>query len=559
MSTTIQNSITPIIDQNRRFQTWHMREIYDGPGGTGKYVPNVDDLVIDWSTGFWRVVSVDYYNTNLSYLEQVNIGLLGGGIDAGEQTVLTSVGPNPNALRIYVDTSVIPHTLTIDSRMPWYGAENHHVKVFKGTDISASDGVVISCMIDAGGNIVSEDIPLVNSLIPNATNYTQKAPMVAWCSESVKTGDVAMVVTYTADGRISAVDKFVIVNTNFIRTTDQAAKIVASIDLESPFLSKQDQRLIECPINMITQSLPLSGRVSYTDGTSTVLPIDGVKFSLAGFNTFIASQIGQTVDLVLCYHLTGQELAVGSTPALPDRRMTKTYKLRTMDINTFYDIKLFACPVWNVNRYDLRFYLYNLNRADVFDVTNWVEYAVGKPEFNGTLLNQAQSLSVAFNMSNLGPGYSNYRQVQHLTVTLLAPGNAKGVNSFYTISYTDGIRFGERLKANILNQVGTTLPFGLDVSNGATSADEWLVKHYLPLIPLYHPSIESEAPTPSHATIVVNDQFIRTVPVEDLVNPIKDVSNQLVDGMSVRIKLILKVGDDIQELALVPLVATTTV
>ena len=61
-------AVTPNVDPTRRFSTFHISEIYTGPNGTGIWVPNVNDMVIDWDNGIYKVVSVDHYKTNLCYM-----------------------------------------------------------------------------------------------------------------------------------------------------------------------------------------------------------------------------------------------------------------------------------------------------------------------------------------------------------------------------------------------------------------------------------------------------------------------------------------------------------
>lgn len=37
---------------------WMMKDIYTGPNGTGEYVPNVGDAILDWTAGWFKVISV---------------------------------------------------------------------------------------------------------------------------------------------------------------------------------------------------------------------------------------------------------------------------------------------------------------------------------------------------------------------------------------------------------------------------------------------------------------------------------------------------------------------
>jgi hypothetical protein len=111
--------------------------------------------------------------------------------------------------------------------------------------------------------------------------------------------------------------------TNYIRSINQTAKYVTNIELITPFLSKTDKRLIECPINMVMQSLNFSAKVTYSDNSSIVSNIDGRKWNLAGLNMFVASQIGKYDHLLLTYTLDNTELAFDASEALPDRKVVR--------------------------------------------------------------------------------------------------------------------------------------------------------------------------------------------------------------------------------------------
>ena len=229
-------------------------------------------------------------------------------MDDSDYAVVTGVGSNSNSFRIYVDTKTVPHTLAVDSRTTFYG-DNAYIKVFKGTDTSAATGKVISAIINSSGKVVSENIPLVLTIVPNGTNVNEKTPKTAWCSETVKDGDVVTVVTYTNAGQITSRDKFIISESNLIRSLDQAGVYVNNIELLSPFLSKTDARLIECPINLLASSLNFQAKVTYSDNKSRVDLIDGLKWNIAGLDMFISSQIGKMDRVLLTYKLAPEELA----------------------------------------------------------------------------------------------------------------------------------------------------------------------------------------------------------------------------------------------------------
>lgn len=555
-------AITAIVDKSRRFTTWQINEIYTGPNGTGAWVPNVDDMVIDWNNGIYRVSAVDHYKTNLSYLTKVNIATLGGGVDDSDLAVVTGVGANSNSFRVYVNTETTPHTLAVDSRVVWNGSANSYIKIFKGTDTSETTGVVISALVSSNGTVTSENIPLVAITIPSGTNVTQKTAQVAWCAETVSSGEIVTIVTYTAAGQITSVDKFVISTTNYIRSINQTAKYVTNIELISPFLSKTDSRLIECPINMLVQSLNFSARVTYSDNSTVTSNIDGTKWNIAGLQMFVSTQIGKYDTLHLTYTLGDTELALDATEALPTRKVIREYRIRTVDVDTYYSVKLFAVPVWvnSSSRYTLNWYLYNLERSDIVDVTSFIEYSTTSPAFNGASYNSTQTLQVAFNMQKLGGSYSYFRHVQNVAITLLTPGTTVSAPRYYTIAYGSNTSYGNTVRGLYTADDANAGKLKLNVSAGYSDSLTWITNVYRNLEPLFYSANEAEAPAPTHARVIIGTSasaWQREIEINDIVKDIRNINVSISQGTLIRIELFYRDGDGDHQLAVAPMIATT--
>lgn len=558
-------AVTPILDTERRYTQWLMREIYKGPNGDGKYVPNVDDQILDWDNGIYRVISVDHGKTNLSYWKKVNLATLGGGVDDSDLAVIAGPGTNSNSFRVYVNTEVVPHELAIDSRVLWNGSENAYVKIFKGTDTSASTGQVISAIMTSTGKVTSENLPLTAVIVPNGTNVSMKTASTGVCTETVKDGDVVTIVTYTQSGAITSVDKFIVCTTNLIRTIDQSGKYITNIELVSPYISKTDAQLVECPINMITQSMTFSAKVSYSDGTSAVSNIDGGTWNLQGLDMYIASQIGQTVPLILTYTMGASENAFDATAALYDRVIVREYRIRTVEMDTFYAVKLFCVPQWNnsTKAYVLQWYLYNLDRKDIIDVTSYVEYTTLSPKFVGDKYSVTQNLQVAFNMQNLGSNYSYFRHVQLVSVSLTNPGQKTGVMNYFTLSYATDLLYGSTVRALYSNDEKNSGKLKLNLSCGYEDSLTWLTHIYRQLDPLYFNANEAQAPLPTHARVIIGTgagAWQREVPIADIVKDIHNINYSITQGSLVRVELYSTDGNgDALNLAVAPFTASAMV
>ena len=361
---------------------------------------------------------------------------------------------------------------------------------------------------------------------------------------------------------ITSRDKFVIENTNYIRSINQASKYVTNIELITPFLSKTDSRLIECPINMLVQSMNFAAKVTYSDNTSVTANIDGSKWQLAGLKMFVATQIGKTDGLALIYKLGTGELAFDASAASPDRTIIREYRIRTVDIDTYYSVKLFAVPVWNSssNRYVLNWYLYNLERSDIVDVTSQIEFSTTSPAFVGNQYNSTQNIQVAFNMQKLGANYSYFRHVQNVAITLLAPGSSSSATQFFSIGYGANTLYGG---PNVRGLYSTDeLNVGklkLSVACGKVDVATWIQDIYRNLEPLYYSTNEPVAPAPTHAKLIIGtgaSAWQREIPMDQILNPVRNINVTINRGTPIRLELFARDQDGDHQLAVAPMVAT---
>lgn len=546
----------PEIDKTRPNRWWFMHEIYDGPNKEGRNVPNPDDAVMDWNGGVYRVVAVDYGNTNMSILERKNPFTIGGGVGFDDVSIITGPGTNATNFRVYVDTETVPHVMSVDSRCYWNGSENSYIKVFRGTDISATKGVVISAVLNQSGQISSENIPLETIVVPNGTNIAKKSPRSAYCSDTVTDGEIVTIVTYSKGGAITSVDRFVVKTTNAVRTLDQSSTYVAGIELITPFLSATDRRLVECPINLLAQSLQMTAKVTYDNGKSVTYPVDGTRFSLAGKDFLVSSQIGQVIDVVLLYTLAADELAMGATSNTPDRVLRETYRIKVTEVDTYYSVKLFAIPEWTGTQYAMRYFVNNLERNLLTDVTSKIEFPAGSPVFDGKKYDGVQSITPALNLATLGSSFASYRHVQPMKVTLMKPGNLVDALDFYRIEYAPNYTYGELVKAWYTTDAGNANKQTLDLSCGIASVNNWINQLYYSTDPLRHQLLETKAPTPSYVNVRIGLTYQKEIPITDILKPITDLpAGTLGLGTNIRLEFIDKQTSGTKYLGTVGLVA----
>lgn len=536
---------TPIFSQDRRWQMWSIDEIYTGPADPGEFVPNVNDAVFSWDDGLYRVMSVDNI-TGLSVLEArpFNNNIVG----AMQTDVLLGSGPGTDGdyYRVYINSSVSPATLAIDHRLHIYGSDASYIKVFRGTDISLT-GHVISAMF-SGATLISENIPLETVVTPGVVHV--KTPQTAWSIENLNDGEMVTAVVYNTGNQVISIAKLIVKNSNFIRSVDTSKKYIVGIELLSDFLSNTNTNLLELPANITLQSTLLQGKVRYNDGTSLILPVDGTRFQLAGLESMTASYTGQHEELTLIYNLLPNEYSYIASQPLPNRFITEDYDVTVIESEGAYTVKLFVVPTWQQSpaRWLLKFYLYDISRDTVLDVTSHIQYSTAVPAFNGTLLDVAQTIIVSLNLQDVSPSYNYYRYPQSVKVTLKNSGTNSTVFSYWQVQYENAVYFGSGLFAKVAIDELDLSKTKLDLSLGLTEVDDWLHEVYFPSLPLKLAS-EATPPTPTHVRLVIG-ALVRELTIAEALLWVRTLPTTIVQGSTVLLQFFRREGLQDSELSI---------
>lgn len=486
-------TIVPIFDPERGFRIWHIDEIYRGAGG-GSYVPNKYDMVLDWEQGMFKVIGVDS-STGLSTLEKWEGPKDNPSITEEGLLLGVDVGAQGESYRLYIDTSVTPHTMACDARLHVFGSSASSVKIFEGTDIS-DNGKVISAMYDAGGTLLGENIPLELVAFPEGNNLAIKTPVVGYTLKQLPDGEVVTAVVYDDLGHVISYSKLLVKNTSFVRTTEANRKYVTSIHLESPFLSESDNRLLRFPVNMAVNDVPATGVVTYSDGSIVKLPANGGRFKLFGLDNFVSTIVGQKVPLALTYILGADEYCYGAS-VTSQNHITEEYWGTTTELEKSYSIKIYSFPQWvdEVRGYELRHYLVNLNRSIVYDVTNLVTLTSVSNAFSPLAYGVKQKLSLSINMNEVNAQYPEYKFIQTVEITLLRPGTEDGTKWLIGFTPNQEVPYGEGVVANA--KFISTDQWEMDISSGFHSKEEWLRNVYYATEPLFNLNNENMAPEPN--------------------------------------------------------------
>jgi len=497
----------PVSNPGGAWATWNYNDIYTGPSGSGRFVPKVGDLVaqVQGTVLTWYVVTAVASGSMISTIVPCLDPQLAG--DFTTTDLLFGVSPTqPDTFRIYIDKSVVPYRLTIDSRYVLSGTEATSFSIFENTNLGVT-GNVISATYDTSGNYTGSTGSLELVATTLYTNYAVQVPKSIYTSSDLANGEVVTAVFYNASGSVCSKRQLLVENTGFVRSTNGYIRSVIGIGILSPFLSATNSTTVNCPINVALTTANLIGIVYYSDGGSTTMAIDGIKFSIAGLSSYTPTVVGQSYPIVATYTLQPGEIGYGLNNAnMP--HASATYTVVATAPNLSYQVRLFAYPVWTGNAFMLSWWLYDMNRSQATNVTAYVTLANGSAIFQPTAYGVRQTLSPQLNLNQVQVYYSNYTYTQSIDILLESPGTYRqtsGNPPNWYVSAISGTQpmFGAGVYATAYSPISGTTQINL---TGLFTGDytSWLNAYCTLAEPLVNQLTETVAPVPTHFTIVYN-------------------------------------------------------
>lgn len=480
----------PIYDYTDTWRQWSRNEIYTGAAGLNKYVPKVNDFVIDTDTGTqYKVTALS--NLLIPTLTEMNVLLNSFVISQTDQVF----GAQDSTYVAYLDKSVTPYVLSVDSNMHVNGSMPSYCKLFLGVDVSVT-GVVISRIYNGSGQVIDNKVPLIGVALDSHTNYLVKSVDQCKTMQDMEDGEILTAVVYDITGAVIFKRQLRVVNTTYIRNLNAVQKIVSHVALESIFMSPGDNTIINIPVNLTTRALNFIGVVYYTDGSIVRWAVDGTRFSLFGLSSFSTSITGYKEPVVLAYTLQPNEGSLQSTSA-NNNKVTASYTLQVVNSNNSYSVKLLVYPVWNSgqSRYTLKWFLTTLDRSIYVDVTSWMQ-TNPLTVFDGNLYGQVQYLNVSLNLHSVSNAYEAYIHSQRVAVQLLSQptpdttnwtvkANAVSNDPFFGMGV-----YATRISGNVVN-----------LASGQTSQNNWLLAMYEKAAPITDVVLEADYPDCTHFKI----------------------------------------------------------
>lgn len=493
MSTIINapDGNTVIYDQEAPWRIWSLENIYMGTSGLNKFVPKVGDHVWNLTTNEkFRVAELINYIPRFEPIETAD--------SEGSASLSAGVGANPDTYRAHLDTTVVPHVMRVDGRLTVAGAELSYARIYRGTDTS-STGRVISRRYDGNGEFIDDKVPLELATLNDNNNISLKYIPSFAVGEDIPEGASVTVVIYEEQGHVAHRRTLFVNHGSFTPGIEASREYITHVSLKSAFLSKTVENQIEVPQNVTLDAINVTGVVHYQSGKTVELPIDGDRMRILGMESFIATQPGDDVPLVLSYKLSpGEQSEFVSNDG---KHVNSTYKLLVTEHVGALSVKLAGFPRWrnDTQEYQMRWFLTDLDRSTAMDVTAYVLYNQSSDIFDPVGYGKAQNLSVRLNLKDASQALISYNHTTTETVQLLAAGTTQGTNWKIAFTPNQDPMFGQGLGAQCV-MVNQNV-WRVNVRSGFNSFADWLQAFYYNTKPLFNNRNETKAPEPTHMKV----------------------------------------------------------
>lgn len=537
------NTKKPIVEDGRDWRILAYHELYFADiADSGRIVPNENEIVVKVKDRTWWIVSYRNPNPPFNFDLEPYAGPNYSNTDVitGERSPMSR-----DAFRVLINKDTVPATLNLNSQ--WYvkGSANTHIRVWLGSEIGEG-GTCISGYMH--GNRFDDKIPLELSFSGNTSNKTIKNPVAGICTKIPANGERVTVVTYNAQDMPTDIGSCNVILTDIAMATNKPQKRIVDIRLKTPWVSPDNDRVVELPQNVPIDDLLFECEVIYTTGTM-VKNIDGSKIKLIGLKSsgaydemMIASSVGLEIPLQLSYMLSNEETYIGND--IVEGVINRRYSAVTERIEGAYSPKIYTVPVWRgaETGYRMEYYLTDIRRNGVYPATQWVRYAENSPPLDPKLYGIKQQVGIRLNLADVSPEFKAHYHTEVFSITFTAPGNEKRDN--FIIEYVKSSpAYGD--EAFVLFKPFNVTYNKLDIKCEQRSLSEWLDKLYYPIYPVFDRKAEGlRPPQPTHFELQIGGRKFR-YPVSDWLTELV-VDCPIVDGDTVRIVwLIQSKADDL--------------
>lgn len=518
-------------------RVFDLSEIYDpdkhGPlenASEGLYIPEVPSLVKDENNQWYQVTYVDP-STYKSTIEILKIM---------EETNTELYNPAQQFM-LFFDERIEPTKLQVDSRIAIYGNTNTRYRLVRRLNDNTT--LPISIYISSSGTVGGDLIPLekidLDATIKRCTN--------CHTYEAIAEGEQYYLEVYDNVGSLTASIALVAKKANILNDLISCYNPVVGFDVTCNQMKDDDFIIYE---NQDPSNLTITPILTYADGTTELVVVDGTVCVCDGLMDFIPAFPGHTQAVLFRYFLSAKQPSTLLVEENGVRFVSCTKYLVVEPKLPSRSLKLAVIPMFNnnTNSWRLKYYAYLGTRDRVVDVTDYIRYT--KP-FDGTSFTNIQNFTVEFNTYDIDAS-GDVNDVHQQAVSIkVRPFNdpepfviKDGVGSVYAYgpesfdSHAPVLRFNPELEQVYFS------------SQLYTTVDEFLQVFYHNSAPPFDASITTVPETPTHFTLRRPDTngIICTLPVPideyaQYITPVNYTTPSDIVGSTVIVEFLKKIND----------------
>lgn len=377
----------PIYRPNEPWAIRAEKDTYTSTEGSGRRVPNVDDVIVNLRGGGTSiVVSVD--PVSLFYEKEP--------FDMGYASQDPSIAPanflkDPH--RIYIDYSKSPHVMVVDSENLVVGSHFQYAKIFKGTEIYR-EGQCISVNYDDEGVVINNRVGLELVAMDSHENHHIYGIKRCNIHGDVQDGELLTIALYTEDGVVGRKTSAIAEITSMVGDVSGDSNFITGIRVISPYISKTEPLTLIVPIGTPVDSLAIHLEISYKSGRKDIISNDSVRFEILGLGLYDSMSRPREIDMVARYRVGREESAID---VVCDQYITSAFNVRMFSLSDTPGLEIFPMMSWGPNeKYILKWQAISSDRSVNMDVTDLVA-VYDEPGFIGDMYNVWQSIKVRIN------------------------------------------------------------------------------------------------------------------------------------------------------------------
>lgn len=354
-----------------------------------KIVPYVGSIVRDidetplWVTGIDSVTLVPSY-TALP-------------LSTNNDAVVSMLNYGNSVLRLYVDYRALPYPATPDSKCIFIGKSPRFYSLTRYT--GTPQETIVSQYFDATGKLVSNMVPLA------ALDSSMSGWYLPRCHTSqtlgvneeitVKIFDEAGTEVYSA---LFFAKESAIINEDVL----YAPTIIGMTISGNQQLANGTFYLYE---KQDFESLGLTASLIYDDGSTAIVPIDGVKCILYGQQDFISSFAGLVQPMTIKYYRSQHESITPSKADATGEMISVTVPVTVIPNILGVTCKIIPIPTYNnaQARYQMRYWIFYADGRSHSDVSAYTTITAGKLVTDASYFGIAQTYTIAVDMSLVDP------------------------------------------------------------------------------------------------------------------------------------------------------------